>query len=183
MLSAHGVFPLDEIVNKIGSVIFIYRAACLLTKYFHTYYLPYLDFYNDVERKPGEIQISHFTGEYAEAQVKHEVRGQGTTFKRMTQPQDMTKIGQNQQGPRWQKMRLPVDTEPYYMLTVTHQHLNDTPTGDMTVLRSTSKGRKVGSGPFPGNLHPFAQIAEILLPLIQFQFQLKFSCSVVSDSL
>ena len=53
----------------------------------------------------------------------------------------------------------------------------------MTVLRSTSKGRKVGSGPFPGNLHPFAQIAEILLPLIQFQFQLKFSCSVVSDSL
>ena len=53
MLSAHGVFPLDEIVNKISSSIFI--AACLLTNYFHAYYLPYLDVYNDVERKPGEV--------------------------------------------------------------------------------------------------------------------------------
>lgn len=53
MLSAHGVFPLDEIVNKISSIIFI--AACLLTNYFHAYYLPYLDVYNDVERKPGEV--------------------------------------------------------------------------------------------------------------------------------
>ena len=65
MLSAHGVFPLDETVNKISSIIFI--TACVLTKYFHAYYLPYLDFYNDVERKPGEIQISHFTDEYSEA--------------------------------------------------------------------------------------------------------------------
>ena len=36
----------------------------------------------------------------------------------------------------------------------------------MTVPRRTIKGQKVGSGPIPGNPHPFPKIAGILLPLI-----------------
>ena len=46
------------------------------------------------------------------------------------------------------------DLEPHYMLTVIHQRA-DSPTGTMTVLRSTITGQKVGNGPIPGNLHPF----------------------------
>ena len=86
-------------------------------------------------------------------------RGQGTTFKRITYPEDTTQTGQNQLGPRWQTSRLPLDLEPQYTLTVTHQHLNDTPTGTMTVPRPTRKGHKVGGGPIPGNPHPFPKIA------------------------
>ena len=37
-----------------------------------------------------------------------------------------------------------------FILTVIHQHLNDTPTGTMVVPRVTIKGQKVGSGPIPG---------------------------------
>ena len=86
--------------------------------------------------------------------LKQEGRGQGTTFKRMTQPQDMTKTGQNQLDPRWRKIQLPVDLEPHYMLIVIYQ-LNDTPTSAMTVLRPTIKGPKVDSDPVPGHLCPF----------------------------
>ena len=41
-------------------------------------------------------------------------KGQGVTFKRMAWPQEMPKTGQNQIGPRWQKIVLPVDLEPHY---------------------------------------------------------------------
>ena len=34
------------------------------------------------------------------------------------------------------------------------------------VLRLTIKGQKVGSGPIPGNLHPFPQIIWIILTFI-----------------
>jgi len=53
-----------------------------------------------------------------------------------------------------------------FILTVIHQHLNDTPTGTMVVPRVTIKGQKVGSGPIPGNLCPFSKIVGIILPLI-----------------
>ena len=62
-----------------------------------------------------------------------------------------------------------VDLEPHYVFIVIYKHtLKDTPTGTMTVLRSTIKGQKVGDGPFPGNLHPFPKIVglRIILPLI-----------------
>ena len=36
----------------------------------------------------------------------------------------------------------------------------------MTVLRLTIKCQKVGSGPIPGNLHPFPEIMGIILLLI-----------------
>ena len=56
-------------------------------------------------------------------------------FKRMTEPMDVTKTGQNQQGPRWQKIPLLVDLEPYYMLiAIILGMLNNTPTSAMTVL-------------------------------------------------
>ena len=61
--------------------------------------------------------------------------------------------------------QLPLDLEPQYTLIVTHQ-LNDTPTGTMTAPRQTIKDQIVGSGPIPGNPHPFPKIAGILLPLI-----------------
>ena len=59
------------------------------------------------------------------------------------------------------------DLEPHYMLTVIHQRA-DSPTGTMTVLRSTITGQKVGNGPIPGNLHPFPKIVRlrVILPII-----------------
>ena len=36
----------------------------------------------------------------------------------------------------------------------------------MTVPRLTTKGQKVGSGPIPGNPHPFPKVAAIFFPLI-----------------
>ena len=60
---------------------------------------------------------------------------------------------------------LPVDLEFHYTLIVTRQ-LNDMPTGAMTVPRPTIKGQKVGSGPIPGNPHPFPEIVGIIFPFI-----------------
>ena len=77
----------------------------------------------------------------------------------------MTKTGLNQLGPRWWKVRLPVDLEPHHTLIVIYQ-LNDTPIGAMTVPRLTIKDQKVGGGPILGNLRPFPQIVGIILPLI-----------------
>ena len=42
--------------------------------------------------------------------------GQGTTFKTMTEPQDMIK----KLSLRWHKVQLPVDLEPHYMFIVIH---------------------------------------------------------------
>ena len=44
--------------------------------------------------------------------------------------------------------------------------LNDRPNHTMTVLMLTIKGQKVGSGPIPGNPHPFPKIVGIILPFI-----------------
>ena len=79
----------------------------------------------------------------------------------------MMKTSENQLGQRWQKIRLPVDLEPHYMLIVIHLHvLNYTPTVARTVLRLTIKGQKVGSGPILGNPCPFPNIIGIFLPLV-----------------
>ena len=61
--------------------------------------------------------------------------------------------------------QLPVDFEPHYAFTEIHQQ-NDTLTGDMTVLRLTIKGQKVGSGPISGNLCLFSKIVGIILLLV-----------------
>ena len=45
--------------------------------------------------------------------------------------------------------------------------LSDTPTGTLTVLRLTIKGKKVGSGPIPRNPHPFLKIVGLILPLFR----------------
>ena len=44
--------------------------------------------------------------------------------------------------------------------------LNDRTNHTMTVLRLTIKGQKEGSGPIPGNPHPFPKIVGIILPFI-----------------
>ena len=64
-----------------------------------------------------------------------------------------------------------------HTLIVTHQQTERHTYSCHDIPRITTKSQKVGSGPNPGNSHPFPQIAGILLPLIQF------SCSVMSDSL
>lgn len=60
--------------------------------------------------------------------------------------------------------QLPVDFEPHYALTELRQQ-NDTLTGDMTVLRLTIKGQKVGRGPISGNLCLFSKMVGII-PLL-----------------
>ena len=68
------------------------------------------------------------------------------------------KTEQHHLGPRWQKIQLPVDLEPYYTLIVIHwQKRSDTPTGALTVLKLTTKVQKVGGGPIPGNPCPSPQ--------------------------
>lgn len=62
--------------------------------------------------------------------------GQGTAIKRMTQPyRDMTNTGQNQPGPRWRKILLPVCLEA----TI---HPCYAPTGAMAVQALTVTGQK-----------------------------------------
>ena len=73
-------------------------------------------------------------------QVREDGRGQGTAIKRMSQPyRDTTNTGQNQPGPRWRKILLPVCLEP-------HDTLCYTPTGAMAVQALTMTGQNVGSG-------------------------------------
>ena len=119
----------------------------------------------DMNEQPDEVVRSVRS---RRVPVKQEGRGQDTTFKRMTQPQEMIKTGQNQLGPRWWTVRLPVDLEHIHIMNtfiVIHQ-LNDTPTSAMTVLRPTIKGQKVGGGPIPRNPQPLPKIVGIILPLI-----------------
>lgn len=75
----------------------------------------------------------------------------------------MTKTGQNRLGPRWRKIKLPVNLEPHYMLFLIHEHLYDTPTVTMTIPRPT---QKVTDGPIPGNLGSFFKVIGIILLLI-----------------
>ena len=98
--------------------------------------------------------------------MKQERRGQGTTFRRMTQPEDRTPADWNPMGPRWQASWLPLAVAPRYILTETRRELNDTPSGTMIVTQLTTKGQQVGGGPVPGNPHPFPKMAGIRLPLI-----------------
>ena len=72
--------------------------------------------------------------------MKQERRGQGTTFRRMTQPEDRTPADWNPMGPRWQASWLPLAVAPRYILTETRRELNDTPSGAMAVPRSIIKG-------------------------------------------
>ena len=60
-------------------------------------------------------------------------------------------------GPRWWMSQLPLNSEPQYLLIVTHQ-LNDISIGAMTVPRLTIKDQKVSGSPTSGNLHPFPKI-------------------------
>ena len=77
-----------------------------------------------------------------------------------------TKADQNQIRSRWRTSRLPLETEPEHMLTVTHQQAKRHTTGTVTVPRPPVKDQRVGSGPVPGNLHPLTKIDGIILPLI-----------------
>ena len=53
--------------------------------------------------------------------VRQEGTGQGTDFKRMPRPLgNTTKTRKNSLGLRQQKIQLPVDLEPHYMLIVRH---------------------------------------------------------------
>ena len=77
----------------------------------------------------------------------------------------MTKTAENQLGPRWLKVKIPIGSEPQTYI-VTHQHLNEKPTSTMAVPRPTIKDQKVGSGPIPRNPCLFPQIIGITLPLV-----------------
>ena len=48
----------------------------------------------------------------------------------------------------------PCSSELHYTLTVIHQHLHETPTSAMIILRPTIKGQKVSGAPTPRNPHP-----------------------------
>lgn len=54
------------------------------------------------ENALGGYQLTTLTSNL-QLKVKQQGRGQITAFKRVTQPQDMAKTGQNRQDPRWQK--------------------------------------------------------------------------------